>query len=125
MLRVSAQTTDTEIDIQGIGGDAESAARGIEFGAELMRFAESVARRDEPALRASREALLAVAGPEVLVDTAGVAANFQRMVRIADSIGIPFDNMNSELTRELQASLGLTEFASARHSLAGQDSAGG
>jgi hypothetical protein len=117
MLRVSATTTDTEVDIQGMNGDAVSAAKGIEYGAELMRFAESIATRDQPALIASRAALLACAGAAVLVDAAGVAANFQRMVRIADAIGIPVDNMDSDLGRSVRAELHLDRFASAQNSL--------
>ena len=89
MLRVSAKTTNTEVDLQGVVGDRASAAAGIAYGAELMDFAESIALGDEKAMVESRKALLNAAGPAVLVDAAGVAANFQRMVRIADSIGIP------------------------------------
>jgi D-serine deaminase-like pyridoxal phosphate-dependent protein len=117
MLRASSQTTATEVDLRGIEGDAEAAARGIEHGRELMRFAEALAQRDEAALARARSALQAAAGPAVLVDAAGVAANFQRMVRIADSIGIPVDNLNTELSREVRATLQLAHFASARHSL--------
>ena len=117
MLRVSAMTTDTDIDLQGVNGDADAAAQGIEFGPELMRFGESLARRDEAALALSRQNLLDVAGPEVLVDAAGVAANFQRMVRIADSIGIPVDDMTSDLGREIRADLGLEKFHSATNTL--------
>ena len=58
MLRVSAMTTETEIDINGINGDAHSAAQGIEFGAELMRFAESAAQRRPAELTDSRNELL-------------------------------------------------------------------
>ena len=36
MLRVSAMTTETEVDLQGVNGDAASAALGIEYGTELM-----------------------------------------------------------------------------------------
>ena len=115
MLRVSAQTNETDIDIQGIGGDADSADQGIEFGAQLMQFAEAVARRDEEALPAARQALFDAAGPEVLVDAAGVAANFQRMVRIADSIGIPYDDTTSELGQQVREDLNLGEFATAQH----------
>ena len=117
MLRVSSQTVATEIDLQAIAGQEESAARGIAFGPELMRFAEGVASRDARALARSRQALLQAAGPAVLVDAAGVAANFQRMVRIADAIGIPVDDMHSELGRQVREELGLARFASARHSL--------
>ena len=118
MLRVSAMTTETEVDLQGVNGDAASAAVGIEYGAELMSFAESLAQRDESGLARSRTALRQAAGDKVLVDAAGVAANFQRMVRIADSIGIPFDNMQSDFANSIQTELNLAWFASAQHSLA-------
>ena len=118
MLRVSAQTTSTEIDIQGIAGDGSSAATGIEHGRELMIFAEALAQRDSTALSAARDALYEQAGTEVLVDAAGVAANFQRMVRIADSIGIPVDDMTTELGQQVRADLNLTTFNSARNTIA-------
>ena len=120
MLRVSAMTTKTDVDLQGVNGDAASAAKGIEHGAELMNFAESLAQRNEQELARTRLALRQAAGDKVLVDAAGVAANFQRMVRIADSIGIPFDNMQSDFVNSIQAELGLTRFTSAQHSLAGR-----
>ena len=119
MLRVSAMTTHTEVDLQAINGDAESAAVGIEFGPELMRFAESVATGNAEALRRSRKALLDVAGPAVLVDAAGVAANFQRMVRIADAAGIPVDDMTTELGQQVRDELGISRFPSARNSIGG------
>lgn len=117
MLRASATTTGTEIDLQGINGDADGAALGIVWGAELMRFAEAVARRDAPALQRARAALRAAAGTEVLVDAAGVAANFQRMTRIADATGIPVDNMDTEVGREVRDALQLTRFQSAQNTL--------
>ena len=116
MLRVSAQTTSSEVDLQAINGDAASAAVGIEFGPELMRFAESVAMRSAN-LADRRAELLEAAGPLALVDAAGVAANFQRMVRIADAIGIPVDDMNAEIGRGVRTELGIDRFPSARHSL--------
>ena len=117
MLRASATTTNTDIDLQGINGSAEAAAVGIEWGAELMDFADSVATRDTDRLVETRQALLDAAGPAVLVDAAGVAANFQRMVRIADSIGIPVDSMDTELGQEVRAALDLERFASAQNTL--------
>ena len=116
MLRVSATTTETDIDLKGINGDAEAAARGIHFGPELMQFAESVATRDAAALAQARQNLLETAGPKVLVDAAGVAANFQRMVRIADSTGIPVDDMTSPMGTEIRDTLELERFAGAAHS---------
>ena len=120
MLRASAQSNEVDVDIQGISGDADSAARGIEFGSELMQFAEAVGRRDQEALPSTRQALHDAAGPHVLIDAAGVAANFQRMVRIADSIGIPYDDTTSELGQQVREDLDLNSFASARHTWEGQ-----
>ena len=117
MLRVSAKITETEIDIQGIAGDSSGAAVGVEFGSELMQFAESLAKRDTAALNAARQALFEAAGSGVLVDAAGVAANFQRMVRIADSIGIHIDDMTAEVGQQVRAELNLTAFNSARNTL--------
>ena len=50
MLRASAQANNTEIDLQGVNGDADAAAVGIPLGAELMRFAEALSSRDFEAL---------------------------------------------------------------------------
>ena len=116
MLRVSAEVTSSEVDLQAINGDAGSAAVGIEFGAQLMRFAEAVAMRSQD-LPQRRTELLGAAGAAALVDAAGVAANFQRMVRIADAIGIPIDDMQAELGQSVRAELGIEHFPSARNSL--------
>ena len=117
MLRVSAQATATNVDLQAINGNPESAAVGIEFGLELMRFAEAVATGSADALQSARRDLLEAAGPAVLVDAAGVAANFQRMVRIADATGIPVDDMTTDLGQNVRRELGIARFASARNSL--------
>ena len=58
MLRVSAMTTGTEIDLGAINGNLDRAAVGIEHGPALVRFAESVAGGTPVELRESREALL-------------------------------------------------------------------
>jgi len=115
-LRVSAMHSETEIDLQAVNGDADGAAVGIEFGPELMRFAESVASRDA-ALERYRRELLEAAGPAVLVDAAGVAANFQRMTRIADAMGIPVDGRSLKMGQQMWQELGIERFPSARNSL--------
>jgi len=116
MLRVSATATDSQIDLQMINGANSGSPSDIEFGAELMQFAESVACGDETRLSTARANLLTIAGAAVLVDAAGVAANFQRMVRIADAIGIPVDSTDNELMNGIREELGLYQFASAANS---------
>ena len=113
---MSAQTNNTEIDIQGINGDAEAARLGVAHGTELMQFAESIATGDEEHLASARRTLLEAAGERVLVDAAAVAANFQRMVRIADFMGIPVDDMAREESARIREELNLNRFASAQNS---------
>lgn len=117
MLRGSASDSGIEVDIQGINGRADAAALGIEFGIDLMRFAEAIASRNGQALKISRDNLLRVAGPKVVVEAAAVAANFQRMVRIADSIGIPIDENSFKASNKIRETLNLSKFASARHTV--------
>jgi len=113
MLRVSTQTTGSDFDLTAVNGDADAAARDVPFGAELIRFAEAIARHHDPGLAEARQNLSEAAGPRVTVDAAAVAANFQRMVRIADATGIPADHIDSDLSREVRTALDLGSLASA------------
>lgn len=113
MLRVSTQSTGQELDLSVVNGNADHAAAHVRWMSELVRFAEAVARHDDAALAEARQALLDAAGARVLIDAAAVAANFQRMVRIADAIGIPADDISSDLSREVRTTLGLGSLSSA------------
>ncbi len=117
MLRVSANINEVEIDLQGINGDADSAAVGVRFGGELMQFAEMIARADIDGITLARQKLTEAAGQKVVVDAAGVAANFQRMVRIADAMGIPVDNLENEVGKAVRDELAMDKYASAKNSL--------
>lgn len=80
--------------------DTES---NIEHGSVLAAFAEAIVGRDEVEVAAARQAVIDTAGEAEMIDAAGVASNFERMVRIADGIGIPLDEGLvgfSEKTRE-------------------------
>ena len=115
MLSMSADISDSVIDLHLVNGEETRADSGIEHGRELMKFAEAVASGKEDLLTECRAALLAAAGPAVLVDAAGVAANFQRMVRIADSTGIPVDTLSGALSRDAREELKLDRFQSAQN----------
>jgi len=110
MLRVSANKTESDIDINMIMGSEEESHSDIQYAHELMQFAGSLASRDESALEVARDELLSQAGPRVLVDAAGVAANFQRMVRIADAAGIPVDSNDNEISNQVRSDLNLYKF---------------
>jgi hypothetical protein len=112
MLRESAEHLKTNVDLHLVNG--ESTDDGVvEFSNELMAYATAVATRDEDELVKTRDELLAAAGPEVLVDAAAVAGNFQRMVRIADSIGIPVDAQRMPVAQPAIDQLDLRRFPSA------------
>ena len=78
----------------------------------LVGFAEALVRRDDAALARARDEVIEKLGPGGLVDTAAVASNFQRMVRIADSTGIPLDAPVTAMTGDIRGELELGRFAS-------------
>jgi hypothetical protein len=114
-LSLSANATDTAIELQMVNGSMGSNAQGIPFANELAGFAEAVAQRDPAEISRTRDNLLQVAGEVVTVDAAGVAANFQRMVRIADSMGIPIDEQNVVAGAGIREELNISRFASAQN----------
>ena len=110
MLSLSADLSEQDVDLAVINGEGDG---GVRFGGELVAFAEALPSRDEGTLTQARLALFDAAGNDVLVDAAGVAANFQRMVRIADATGIPSDGVMAALGQDIQQQLDLRRFASA------------
>lgn len=115
MLRVSSNVTNREIDLAMVNGESVATSE-IPYANELMNFAGAVASFDETRLAEARDALLTAAGPGVLVDAAGVAANFQRMVRIADSTGIPVDVLDNDMINQIRDDLDLYRFPGAENS---------
>lgn len=104
---MSANQSKTDVNLSIINGEEINDGGGVPFGLQLMKFAESLATGDESALASSRQALLDAAGPAVLVDAAGVAANFQRMVRLADATAIPVDNVTVAISKNVREELDL------------------
>ena len=117
MLRVSSQTTNREIDLDGISQGHEAGPGGVPHGEAMLAFAEAVVARDEDAIAQGRTELRSTMGDRAFGDVCGVIANFHRMVRIADGTGIPLDEPYLSMTAELRSELGINEFGSARNSL--------
>ena len=114
MLRVSAEMNNTDVDLHLVNGQ-ESEGGDVAYADELMAFATAVATRDESELATGRARLLSAANAEVLVDAAAVAGNFQRMVRIADSTGIPLDAERMDMFSVAVDALELRRFKSSEH----------
>lgn len=87
-----------------------AALSGVEHGAVLIAFAEAMVGEDEATLAGARQTVIEVLSPEAMVDAAGVASNFERMVRIADATGIPLDERMEALTKGVRAQLQLERF---------------
>ena len=111
MLRESTEQLNVAVDLHVVDGET-SDSDVVPFANELMRFATAVATRDEDELVRCRDELVAAAGAEVMVDAAAVAANFQRMVRIADSTGIPVDATRMPAAQVVIDALDLRRFPS-------------
>ena len=79
----------------------------------LVRFAEAALARDAEALAEARAQVAERMGPEALVDAAGIVANFQRMVRIADGSGIPLDTPLALVSAGMREELGIDAYGSA------------
>lgn len=113
MLRASTELSGQDADLRAVTDGEAAAASGIDHGAELAALAEAIVGDDEAALARARARLDAAMGPEALVDAVAVAANFERMVRIADGTGIPLDPPMTLLSQDIQEALDLARFGSA------------
>jgi len=102
----------TAVDLGAVTG-GDTANSGVPHAAELVRFAEAIVGGDDAEITPAREALRAVVGDAAMIDAAGVAGNFQRMVRIADGTGIPLDTPVKLVSADLREELGIDAFGSA------------
>lgn len=113
LLRASGEIAGTDLDVQAISDRGAADASGIAYADVLLAFADAVVDDDEEQLAAARARVRRELGDAQLVDAAAVASNFERMVRIADSTGIPLDPPMAVLSEELRGTLGLERFGSA------------
>ena len=105
------------INIDGLADANCTEIEGIPNSKVLLEFANAFMSRDPQQLAAARDNLIEEMNTEALIDAVGVAANFQRMVRIADSTGIPSDPPMQEMQEEFIKPLGLDKYVSAGNTL--------
>jgi len=110
LLRAGSQ--QSQVDFSAITRGASAEVAGVDHGAELIAFADAAVARS-PEVGTAREAVQKSLGDAEVVDAAAVIANFQRMVRIADGIGIPLDEPMDAISADLRHEIGIDEFASA------------
>lgn len=108
MLRESSKTHAEEVDLNVVmTGASDSNVPGAEA---LVAFAEAVVSADAAQIASARDALVEALGVAEMVDAAGVASNFQRMVRIADSTGITLGGFEA-ITEDIRSELDINRFA--------------
>ena len=114
MLRASIEYHGQDGDLRAVTDGSKSGDTGIEHGERLSTFAEAAVQGDTAALASARDALRNAAGSAAVVDAAGVIANFQRMVRIADGAGIALDEMMVAASEDFRDEIGLNDFQTRR-----------
>ena len=117
MLRESTQANGKTVNLEGLADPNCKEIEGLEHSSILLEFADAFITRDAEKLAEVRDRMEAEMTPQAVVDAAGVAANFQRMVRLADSTGIPSDGPVAEMQADLVKPLGLDQYESAKNTL--------
>jgi len=117
MLRESIKADGQSIDLEGLADPDCKEIAGLAHSRELIEFSDAFISRDPQRLAEARDGLEQAMGNECLVDAAGVASNFQRMVRIADGTGIPVDPGRLEPRLDLVEQLDLAKYESAKNTL--------
>lgn len=89
MLSWSSTEAGQQIDLSALSQSADDPGVqiGIEYGAELARFATACAEQNDAELDQARHNLIAATDVEFMIDAAAVAANFEMMTRLADGTG--------------------------------------
>jgi hypothetical protein len=98
------------VNLEALIDHEAAATSGVEHGQLLIAFAEAMVGEDDDRLTHIRHAVIESMSPAALVDAAGVASNFERMVRIADATGIPLDARMAALSQEVRDTLHLERF---------------
>ena len=112
MLGASSKATGSELNIKAVTGDPQESL--IPNAVALERFVHALVNR-EPDLPQIRDELRREIGEQGVIEAAGTAANFQRMGRVAESMGIPLDDASLAMGETLINDLGLHHFRSARN----------
>ena len=115
LLRASSNATDREVDLASAVG--QGSAVGVDHGDLLIRYAE-IANRSPVEAPALADEMLTAVGPAGLVEAAATIAIFNGLVRSADAIGIPLDDVVMGSTADHRSALGINDYAGASQSRA-------
>ena len=83
----------------------------------MIEFAESILGDDDTRLDAARRAVHDTLGAEAVVDSAGVAALFNAIDRVADATGAPLEADKAEMSAALRKEIGIDAFVEQKEAL--------
>ncbi|MGE0733592.1 MAG: hypothetical protein AB7P50_02430 [Alphaproteobacteria bacterium] len=109
LLRASGEHAGKGYDLSAVLGEGAEES-GIPNADILVEFANSVTGRDSERLERARASIQERMGSAALVDTAGVAALFNAIDRVADSTGIPLEKEKAAATESIRVELGINDF---------------
>ena len=113
LLRASSEVSGAAVDLHAVVDPERAATSGVAHAGLLVALVDALVGGDDRTLARARARVLNELGAAVLVDTVAVAANFERMVRIADGTGIPLDTPVAIATSDARAALGIDDFTAA------------
>ena len=110
MLRESSKVEGTKIQLKDITGGL-SANTKVEGGEALLDLAEAIVAREEDRIKECRQKVHSLLGNSAVVDAVAVASAFHGFVRIADSIGIPYNTAaRGKDAADIRDEAGINEF---------------
>ena len=115
LLRASSNATDGHVDLASAVGEGHG--DGVDHGRVLLQYAEA-ANQVAAEISDLSDAILDVFGPTGLVEAAATVSVFNGLVRSADAIGIPLDEVVLNATADQRSALGIDEYAGAAQSRA-------
>jgi hypothetical protein len=115
LLRASGAASGDAYDLRAVRDDDHLKDSGIDHAEELIALTEALVGENDETLNQARARAVDAVGPEATHDAIAVASNFERMVRIADSTGIPLDAPLEAMSQGLRRDLDLARFGSSRN----------
>ena len=118
LLRASSNAADSHADLASAVGDGQG--DGVDHGRLLLQYAEAANQLPPEITRlvVLSDQILDAFGPTGLVEAAATVSVFNGLVRSADAIGIPLDEVVLNATAEQRSAFGIDEYAGAAQSRA-------
>lgn len=83
---------------------------GVEHGDLIRELTETVIEMRWEDLKKVREEAVEIMGPTATVDALAVASGFNGITRVADATGIPIDNYEDDIGRQIRETTGINDF---------------